>query len=104
MAIRKLAPVSHAAHSNVRSSVLEPLGSIRVNFICLPHVEHGSSVVWKKVQLGGGGVIFMVATFDARRSLTTSACIEVNTALPNTVLGRRKPSCRQERSLLERRA
>jgi hypothetical protein len=45
MAIKKLAPVSHAAHSKVRRSMLEPLGSMSVNFICLPHVAHGSSVV-----------------------------------------------------------
>jgi hypothetical protein len=45
MAIKKLAPVSHAAHSNVRSSMLWPLGSMSVNFICLSHVPHGSSVV-----------------------------------------------------------
>jgi hypothetical protein len=45
MVIKKLAPVSHAAHSKVRSSTLGPLGSISVNFIGLPHVAHGSSVV-----------------------------------------------------------
>jgi hypothetical protein len=45
MVIRKLAPVSHAAHSNVRRSMREPLGSISVNFICLPHVKQRSSVV-----------------------------------------------------------
>jgi len=45
MAIKKLAPASHAAHSNVRSSMLGPLGSISVNFIGRPHVTHGSSVV-----------------------------------------------------------
>jgi hypothetical protein len=45
MAIRKLAPASQAAHSNVRSSTLGPLGSISVNFIDRPQVTHGSSVV-----------------------------------------------------------
>jgi hypothetical protein len=44
-AIRKLAPVSHAAHSNVRSSMQGPLGSMSVNLIGLPHVRHGSDVV-----------------------------------------------------------
>jgi len=57
---------------------MEPLGSMRVNFICLPHVGHGSSVVWKWVQLGGGGVIFMVATFDARCSLTTPSLYRID--------------------------
>ncbi|MBR1216001.1 hypothetical protein [Bradyrhizobium sp. JYMT SZCCT0180] len=37
---------------------------MRVSFIGLPHVAHGSSVVWKWVQLGGGRAIFMVASFD----------------------------------------
>ena len=44
MAIKKLAPVSQAAHSNVRSSMQGPLGSMSVNFIGLPHVGHGSDV------------------------------------------------------------
>jgi hypothetical protein len=37
--------VSQAAHSNVRSSTLGPVGSMSVNFIGLPHVRHGSDVV-----------------------------------------------------------
>jgi hypothetical protein len=45
MAIKKLAPVSHAAHSNVRNSMQGPLGSINVSFIGLPHVRHGNDVV-----------------------------------------------------------
>jgi hypothetical protein len=45
MAIKKLAPESHDAHSNVRNSTLGPLGSISVSFIGLLHMEHGSSVV-----------------------------------------------------------
>ena len=45
MAIRKLAPVSHAAHSNVRSSMQGPQLVDDVNFIGLPHVRHGSDVV-----------------------------------------------------------
>ena len=40
---------------------------MRVNFIALPHVTHGSSVLSKRVQLGGGGVIFMVAQFRKLR-------------------------------------
>jgi hypothetical protein len=43
--------------------MLGPLGSIRVNFIFLSHVGHGNSVVSKWLQLGGGGVIFIVAQF-----------------------------------------
>ena len=49
--------------------MLGPLGSMRVNFIGLPHVGHGSSVVWNWVQLGGGRVIFMVAQFWNSRAL-----------------------------------
>jgi hypothetical protein len=49
--------------------MLGPLGSMRVNFIGLPHVGHGSSVVWNWVQLGGGRVIFMVALFRNSRAL-----------------------------------
>ena len=45
---------------------------MRVNLICRPHVAHGSSVVWKWVQLGGGGVIFMVATFDVASLVQSS--------------------------------
>ena len=45
MAIKKLAPALHAAHSYVRNSMLGPLGSMSVSFICLLHVGHGSSVV-----------------------------------------------------------
>jgi hypothetical protein len=45
MAIKKLAPESHGAHSYVRNSTLGPLGSISESFIGLPHMEHGSSVV-----------------------------------------------------------
>jgi hypothetical protein len=45
IAIKKLAPASHGAHSKVRSSTLGPLGSITVNFIGLLHMGHGSSVV-----------------------------------------------------------
>ena len=45
MAIKKLAPVSHTAHSNVRSSMQGPLGSMSVNRIGLPHVRHGNDVV-----------------------------------------------------------
>jgi hypothetical protein len=45
MAIKKLAPVSHAAHSNVRNSMQAPLGSMSVSRIGLPHVRHGSDVV-----------------------------------------------------------
>jgi hypothetical protein len=41
---------------------------MRVNFIGLPHVTHGSSVLSKRVQLGGGGVIFMVAHFASCES------------------------------------
>jgi hypothetical protein len=44
MAIKKLAPVSQAGHSNVRSSMQAPLGSMSVNFIGRPHVRHGSDV------------------------------------------------------------
>jgi hypothetical protein len=40
---------------------------MRVNFIGLPHVTHGSSVLSKRLQLGGGGVIFMVAQFRKLR-------------------------------------
>jgi hypothetical protein len=42
---------------------------MRVNFIDLPHVGHGSSVVWNWVQLGGGRVIFMFAKFRNSRAL-----------------------------------
>jgi hypothetical protein len=44
MAIKKLSPELHAAHSYVRSSTLGPLGSMRVSFIGFPQVGHGSSV------------------------------------------------------------
>jgi hypothetical protein len=37
--------VSHAAHSNVRSSMQELLGSMSVARIGSPHVRHGSDVV-----------------------------------------------------------
>jgi hypothetical protein len=40
---------------------------MRVNFIGLPHVTHGSSVLSKRLQLGGGGVIFMIAQFRKLR-------------------------------------
>src|ERR1700686_3679427 len=53
--------------------MLGPLGSMRVNFIGLPHVGHGSSVVWNWVQLGGGRVIFMVAQFWGFASLVRSS-------------------------------
>src|SRR3984893_16216817 len=69
MGIKKLAPEVHAAHSWVRSSMLGPLGSMRVNFIGLPHVGHGSSVVWNWVQLGGGRGGFMGAQFWDSRAL-----------------------------------